>query len=145
MKYKNVFLIWLWANLIICVIGFILCPLYFISEDGLDVDYLDLFSAEGMVMGIGFLVTIPSLIILLVFHHFYSKYKIEKTSYISHYGLIIIIINCVYLITFVILTDEKISWGSIIIILLILTITIAAGLVSLYLDNKRRAKQININ
>lgn len=143
MKYRNIFRIWLWANMIICVTGFILCILYFISEVGLNIDYLDLFSAEGMVMGIGFLVTIPSLIILLVFHHFYSKSKIEKTNYLSHYGLIIIIINFIYLIAFVILTDETITWRSVIIILLILIITIGAGLVSLYLDNKRRAKQIN--
>ena len=143
MKYKNVFLIWLWANVIICVTGFISCTLYFISKDGLKVDYLDLFSAEGMVMGIGLLVTIPSLIILMVFHHFYSIYKIEKTNYLSHYSLIIIIINFIYLVAFVIITDEMITWRSIIIILPTLLITIGAGLVSLYLDNKRRAKRIN--
>ena len=91
MKSKNVFRIWLWANLMIAFGAFI-----FTFSQGESLK-------EGagtylLFLGIGFLFSVPSLIILMIFENFYPK-KNEGNNIVP-YILIILLINILYAIVY---------------------------------------------
>jgi hypothetical protein len=94
MKYKHVFKIWILANAFIAL-GIII---YLFANFGGPNDIDDL-SDPGMflfVAGVGVLISVPSLIIMMVFHHFYLEQKNNSGNYVQAYSILIIVINALY-------------------------------------------------
>ena len=94
MKPTNIFRIWLWADL---MIGFWSSIFYLIdnknsNDFGERTVYLFL-----VAIVIGFLFTIPSIMLLLVFQHYHTKNKGNATDIIKPYLLFIVFINVLYL------------------------------------------------
>jgi hypothetical protein len=92
MSYKNVFFIWLWADIILIVLALIFAIGIYVTDGNQSG------STEILLMAIayGFLLTVPSLLILLVFHYFFNTYASNTSNYKQPYLLLIISINIIY-------------------------------------------------
>ena len=130
MKSKNVFLLWLWANL---MIGF-WAGVFALTKEG---PMNDGFIMCLIVLGIGFLFTIPSLIVLMIFNHFYSQKNISN-NFIP-YVLIIVAINFLYFIIYYFSSSYnfEIRW------IAFFLLTTFCGLVALFIEYNK-AKKNNI-
>ncbi len=127
MKYINVFLVWLWADIILatgCVI-------------------FDFNNEIVSVIGIGFVCTLPSLVILIIVHTIFAKYNKSHSNYSTHYLLLIIGVNILYLI-FCFLTIGFAKWVSDAkFFILAFACTTLAGIISFFIEQKRiQAKRI---
>jgi hypothetical protein len=89
MRWKDVFLIWFWADLLIgagtAIAGF------FMSE--VDVDGFPMLLMVGIY---GLLITLPSLGVMCIFHAAYTYSNKPRQNYLVHYSLLIILINIAY-------------------------------------------------
>ena len=91
MKTINVFRIWLWANL---MIGFLFIVFLMFSK-------VFKFEDIGWILislSIGFILSLPSIIALMIFKYFYIKIN-SKNNFVP-YILVIITINVLYFITY---------------------------------------------
>ena len=91
MKSKNIFRIWLWGNL---MIGFWM-GVFKLFEGELVLDGIVIYF---LVIVIGFLFSVPSLIILMIFQNFYQKKNIENNY--APYVWVILLINFLYLLVY---------------------------------------------
>lgn len=89
MRWKDVFLIWFWANLLIGA-GTAIAALFMSDTD------VDGFPMILMVGIYGLLVTLPSLGIMCIFHAAYTYNNKLRQNYLVHYLLLIIFINIAY-------------------------------------------------
>ena len=88
-----------------------------------------------IVFGIGFLFTIPSLLILLIFRYFYSKNG--NLSNFVPYVLVIIFINFLYFITYYLSLDNfEIKWVA------FFLLSTFCGLVALFIEYNKVKKSI---
>ena len=129
MKAKNIFLLWLWANL---MIGF-WAGIFALTQEG---PMNDGFIMCLVVFGIGFLFTIPSLIVLMVFHAFYSNKN--SISSIIPYVLIIVFVNFLYFITYYFSYSYNFEMKWIAFFLL----STFCGLVALFIEHNKVKKSI---
>ena len=89
MKRINVFLIWLWANLMLGI-----CTIIYCISDSLFL--LDGFSGALGLMVYGFFFTIPSLVALVIFQYIYSSNKKSITNNLFPYLKVVLGINFTY-------------------------------------------------
>jgi sulfite exporter TauE/SafE len=92
MKYKHVFFIWLLADAFLAAGG--LCFLIYTAAT-------ESASDGGMVLlviGLGILVSLPSLIVMLVFHGIFTQNAANPANYFSPYIILIVSINILYLV-----------------------------------------------
>ena len=142
MKYKNVFLIWLWANVMLIVSAIILISLHYYLKDGMIDRLSGIYQNVFITSCLGFVSTIPSLILMLFFHLMYSKNKAEVSQYLRPYCILILSINLLYLLSYEIVFGLKRSWGGPITMPMIFILTNAAGLIGLYIEHNRIKKGI---
>ena len=95
MKLKNVFLIWLWANLMLAF-----CTVVYCTYDNLSVT--NGISNAFAYMVYGFIFTIPSLIALLIFQFVYSSNKKNKTNNLFPYLKVVLGINFTYFLIYLV-------------------------------------------
>ena len=141
MRYLNVFLIWLWANMILIVAAAILINLHYYIKEGTIGNHIGLYQSIGITIFAGFLLTIPSLILMLIFHLLYSKNKSEVKEYLKPYCVLILSINMLYLIPYQMVFGLERTWGGPITMPMIFFLTNAAGLVGLYIEHKKITKE----
>lgn len=91
MKYKQVFFIWLLADAFL-IIGLLCFGLYELLTGGSKSD-IEIFL---LVVGIGILASVPSLLIMLLFHFIYTRNVKDTQNYRLPYIALIIGINIVY-------------------------------------------------
>jgi sulfite exporter TauE/SafE len=92
MKYKHVFFIWLLADGFLAAGG--LCFLIYTAAT-------ESASDGGMVLlviGLGILVSLPSLIVMLIFHGIFTQNAANPANYFSPYIILIVSINILYLV-----------------------------------------------
>ncbi len=92
MKYKHVFFIWLLADAFLAAGG--LCFLIYTAAT-------EPASDGGMVLlviGLGILVSLPSLIVMLIFHAVFTQNAANPADYFSPYIILIVSINILYLV-----------------------------------------------
>ena len=142
MRYLNVFLIWLWANMILIISAFILINLHYYLKDGIIGKDIGLYQNIGITILIGFLLTVPSLILMLSFHFLYSKNKSDVKDYLKPYCILILSINLLYLIPYKMIFGLERLWGGHITLPMIFFLTNAAGLVGLYIEQKKIRKRV---
>ena len=130
MKLKNVFYIWLWANMMLMFCGFIYY--LFVSHGFSDVLSVTLFIT---VMGIMF--TIPSLVVLTLFHFSYSSSKKSKINNFYPYFNIILFINFIYLIIYLAIGGYQEIEG-----ILFFFLTTFCGIMALFIENDKVKKSI---
>ena len=142
MRYLNVFLIWLWANMILIVATILIIVLDYYLTEGVDGVYNYFYEKMIITIVLGFLFTIPSLILMLVFHLFYSKNNYRKKDYLKPYCILIFCIYCFYLFAYLVFFGLDHVWGNIITISFIFFLTIAVGLMGMYIEHKKIKKRI---
>jgi predicted neutral ceramidase superfamily lipid hydrolase len=95
MKYKHVFKIWILADaflaLSLTIYLFITIDQPLNSKDLSDPGFFIL------IIGWGVIVSIPSLIAMMIFHHFYLKKATGSSNYVTTYIIVILVINALYL------------------------------------------------
>jgi hypothetical protein len=89
MRYKDIFLIWLWADIIIGL-GTLLACLFTKNIANGEFDF------ALLIVGIGILFSLPSLAIMLIFHAIYSTNSNDKSNYLLPYTLLLLCINLGY-------------------------------------------------
>ncbi len=92
MKYKQVFFIWLLADVFL-LLG-LLCFVFYELFTGGNKNDTEIFL---LVAGYGILVSLPSLIIMLLFHFIFTKNAKDVNNYIVPYIALIISINILYM------------------------------------------------
>jgi hypothetical protein len=92
MKYKQVFFIWLLADAFLAAAGLCFIIYNAISSSGSDTSILLL------VIGLAFLITLPSLIVMLLFHAVFTKHAKKPANYGPPYIILIVSINILYLV-----------------------------------------------
>lgn len=92
-KYKDVFLLWFLADLILGV-GLFLTMFAINFSDGTKNNDYGMFL---FVLVYGLLISIPSLVAMLIFHYFYNQKSMLKKDYLKVYSLVILGINVVYM------------------------------------------------
>ncbi len=96
MKYKHIFLIWFWADVLLGF-GFILfsiVKLILYSPHNIEISSL---VGSTIVFGVmGVLYSLPSLLTMLGFHFIYDKYLRNSMNHIVYYLLVILFINSCY-------------------------------------------------
>ena len=142
MKYKNVFLIWLWANLILIVAAFVLINLHYYIKEEMSLRRFGHYESTRLIVFVGFVFTIPSLILMLFFHLIYSKNKSDVTEYLKLYCVLILSINIIYLFVCKLFLEIDDAWNGPITPTIICIITSAAGLAGLYIEHKKIKKRI---
>ena len=95
MKRINVFLIWLWANLMLGI-----CTIVYCISDSLFL--LDGFSGALGLMVYGFFFTIPSLVVLIIFQYVYSSSKKSITNNLFPYLKAVLFINLAYFLIYLV-------------------------------------------
>ncbi len=128
MKYKQVFFIWLLADAFLAAVG--LCFLVYIAVADSNSDSEIIL----LVIGIAFLLTLPSLIVMLLFHAVFAKYAKNPSNYASSYIILIVSINILYLVIDHIVFTMPGQFGYVYIG------TTAAGLLAFYLVDRRIKK-----
>ena len=91
MKYKQVFFIWLLADVFL-IIGVLCFGLYELLSGG-SIRDTEIFL---LMVAIGILASLPSLLIMLLFHLIYSRNAKDTQNYRMPYIALIISINIVY-------------------------------------------------
>jgi amino acid transporter len=87
MRWKDVFLIWLLADAFLAC-GVLVVSVLFQGPDSPDITFL-----LG-ILGIGFLLSLPSLAVMSIFYFIYKPYS--NSNYFLPYTLLILLINLVY-------------------------------------------------
>ncbi len=130
MKYKHVFLIWLLADIFLAT-GLLLIVLWNILSGG-DKDFDGLFF---LVIAYGVVISMPSLLILTVFHFIYNRRKKDPTAYTKPYITVIICINTLYFLStlYTRTLDAAFSWFYL--------CSTAAGLLAFYTVNRKIRKK----
>ncbi len=90
MKFKNVFQLWFWADLILAL-GVTIVALFIESGDFKDFGFLLLVYFYGAI------VSLPSLAAMLIFHAIYSANKSDTSNYVEVYSVVIVAINAIYM------------------------------------------------
>lgn len=93
MKYKQVFFIWLIADALIAA-GTACIGIYQELTGGASTEDAGIFL---LAVGIGILCSLPSLIIMLIFHAIYASNAKHPQDYVMPYVALIICINMLYL------------------------------------------------
>ena len=123
MKPKNIFRLWVWANL---MIGFWTAIFTFFQDE--------LFYNDAgiylLALGIGFVFSVPSLIILMIFQNFYTKKNVE-TNFVP-YILIIVLINFLYLVGYYI-SDKSYDLN----VIYFFFLTTFCGIVAFFIENNK--------
>jgi heme exporter protein D len=131
MKYKHVFLLWLWADLILGL-GTILTVLFMNITSGFaGGDYAMIL----WVVLFGVAVSIPSLIALLIIHSIYIKNSLLKLNYFNLYSIAILCINIIYSLSSYFIFDMK---GELNLLFFFSTL---AGFISLFLIRMKIKKE----
>ncbi len=93
MKYKDIFLVWLLAEIILAIGAFLAIIAQTIySSASFDRDYGMLL----LVVGLSLLWSSPSLVVMLGFHYYNSKKHPFQKNYFKTFSILIIVINIVY-------------------------------------------------
>lgn len=93
MKFKHVFFIWLLADLFLAV-GLFATMFTTLAKD-------ENFKDAGFLVAVvfyGVLLSLPSLVVLLIFHAIYSKQQRTIDEYVKTYCIVILTINVLYFI-----------------------------------------------
>jgi hypothetical protein len=132
MRWKDIFLIWVWANLLIGA-GTAIAA-FFMSD--MEVDAFPIILMVGIY---GLLITLPSLGIMCIFHAAYTYSNKLRQNYLVHYSLLIISINIVYWVVAVYMgrfyMDEMVT--------AFFLYTTFSGILALLLVNHRIKKRIS--
>jgi chromate transport protein ChrA len=131
MKYKHVFLIWLFADILL-VIG----SLVYATKDSLYGTTIFFGSFFGLLF------SLPSLIIMLLFHAIYTKHAKNPNNYVLPYSLLILIINIIYLLVGYLWPINYETIYSFYNFYKIFIATTLAGFVSFYLVNRKIKKEL---
>lgn len=123
MKFKHVFLLWFWADLILAI-GTLFVMIGINQFNG--VKNSD-FGMLLLVFGYGLVLSLPSLVTMLIFHYFYSQKSLLKKSYFKVYSLVVLSINIVYTFCSYAIFKMQGEFG------LLFIFTTISGLLSLYL------------
>ncbi|MBL0146404.1 MAG: hypothetical protein IPP48_12330 [Chitinophagaceae bacterium] len=131
MKYKHVFFVWLLADIILGAGSLIALLVSNISAGVHNGDY-------GMLLlvflyGLG--ISLPSLVIMLLFHYFYLKKSPLTIKYFRVYSLLILGINLLYLLVSYIVFKVQ---GEFFILYIFTTI---AGFIALFLIHQKIKKE----
>ncbi|MCY7293449.1 MAG: hypothetical protein LH615_14825 [Ferruginibacter sp.] len=137
MKYKNIFLIWLYADVILIICTLLSINLYDYFKRGVFVSGSISFKNILLIEGVGFIFTIPSLVFMLLFHLIYARSKNGSNSYVKPYILLIFCINFLYLIIFLILIGNKSFYENMFIVPCVFLVTTAAGFTAFYIEHKK--------
>ncbi|MBP6432025.1 MAG: hypothetical protein KA319_09670 [Ferruginibacter sp.] len=131
MKYKHVFFLWIWANLILAL-GALLTVFVVSLPFGSRNNDWGMFL---LVFAYGFFISLPSLVTMLCFHYFYSQKSILKKDYFKVYSLVILVVNVLYLLCsyFIFKMGGEFS--------LLYLFTTLAGFISLYLVHLKIKKE----
>lgn len=130
MKYKDVFKVWLYADVILMLL--VLVAAAVITGEGIDDGG---FVLLAVLVGAG--LSLPSLIALLCFHSWYSNKKEEKEKFVTSYVAAIISINILYFLISVFLFNIDIKPA------LLYLVTTGAGLISFYIVYKQINRRQN--
>ncbi len=123
MKYKHIFLVWFFAEIILAIAAFfVLLAQSIYSAGSFNRDYGMLL----LVVGLSLLWSSPSLIVLLGFNYFYTKKHPYQKSYFKIYSVLIIAINIVYALCSRFIFSMNVEF------LLYFIFTTIAGLLALY-------------
>lgn len=142
MKYASVIAIWLWANLILIITAPIIFFIHYYLKEETNGKLYDVFLHLIITTLFGFLVTIPSLIIRLVFHSFFSGRTLDVRDYLKLYCFLILFINVIYFVVFKLFYKPEYITGSFIQLPITYILTSAAGLVGLSIEYKRIKKRV---
>lgn len=123
MKYKDVFKIWLYANVILAI-GIAVFSFLTNGQNGV------IWSAL-LVTGILFFFSLPSLIALCCFHAWYSNKAEENGNFAASYIAAIVSINILYFLSSIIFFDIDFELA------LLYLATTAAGIISFYIVYKQ--------
>ena len=140
MKYASVIVIWLWANLILIISAPLIFFIHHNIKEGTFISTTQLFTNTMLSIYGGFVFTIPSLVIMLVFHLSYSRGSSYLKDYFKPYCFLILCINVIYFVVFKFFSKSEFIPESNIELLIICLITTAAGLGGLYIEHKRLTK-----
>jgi protein-S-isoprenylcysteine O-methyltransferase Ste14 len=130
MKYKHVFFIWLLADAFLAAGGLCFLAYTAVTESARDGEIFFL------VIGIGILFSLPSLIVMLIFHAVFTNNAKDPANYFSPYIILIVTINILYLVIGRIVFTMPGEFGYVYIG------TTLAGLLAFYLVD-RKIKKIN--
>ena len=144
MKYKNVFLIWLWADIILSISTLMGTKIYeYLQRNKFgsgNIDFKDLM----LIIGVGVIFTLPSLVVMLVFHLIYFQNKKIITNYIKPYLLLIFCINFLYLLVSIIFWGvNRVLIEEFILIPLFLFTTLA-GFTAFFIEHKKIQRIISL-
>lgn len=95
MKYKHVFFIWLIADALIAL-GTACIGIYEEFTGGSSTEDVGIYL---LAVGIGIACSLPSLIVMLLFHRIYTSNAKQPQDYVMPYVALIICINMLYLLT----------------------------------------------
>lgn len=137
MKYTHVVFIWLLADVLLGIGSFVYATRY--NEYGTTMLFWSV---------TGFIYSLPSLLIMLIFHIFYEKYAKNPANYVLPYSILILGINILYLSAgFIFSIDGSDSIYHFNSFYKIFIATTVAGFLSFYLVNmkiKKNNKHIQI-
>jgi hypothetical protein len=132
MKYKQVFFIWLLADAFLAAAGLCFIIYNAITASGSDT------SIFLLVLGLAFLITLPSLIIMLLFHAVFTKQAKNPANYGPPYIILIVSINILYLVIGHIVFTMPGEFGYVYIA------TTLAGLLAFYVVDRRIKKTTTV-
>jgi hypothetical protein len=133
MKYKHVFFIWLLADAFLAGVGVCFIIYTALTESRSDADIL------WLVIGFGILITLPSLIVMLIFHAIFIKNAKDPANYAAPYIILIVSINILYLVIGHIVFTMPGEFGYAYIA------TTVAGLLAFYLVDRKIKKNAAVN
>jgi hypothetical protein len=132
MKYKHVFLIWFWADLILAIVTGIVA--LFVGDRSSTFFSGDI-SMFFLEIAFGVYVSLPSLAVLLLLYYFYNKNSLLKKDYFKIYAILILCINLVYaMFSYGVFTMKR-EFG------LFYIFSTVAGLLALYLVDLKIKKE----
>ncbi len=127
MKYKNVFLIWLWADLFLIVVAVCFWLAGLIRDSVVSDD----FTIFLLAIGIGILFSLPSLVIMLLFHTVFIKKSKNPAAWFKPYLVLILAINILYFVIVKIAYDIENN------LMLFFLFSTISGLLALFLMSRR--------
>jgi sulfite exporter TauE/SafE len=133
MQYKHVFFIWLLADAFLAGAGVCFIIYTALTESPSDTGIL------WLVIGLGILITLPSLIVMLIFHAVFTKNTANPANYAAPYIILIVSINILYLVIghIVFTMPGEFGYGYI--------ATTLAGLLAFYLVDRKIKKNAAVN
>jgi len=133
MKYKHVFFIWVLADIFLAL-G-LLCFFIYEQTSSQTPDDLGMFLLVALY---GVCFSLPSLIVMLLFHFLFTKNAADKSNYKNPYLMLIVGINAAYLLIGMFIVGVTSEFN-----IFYLGSTLA-GLLSFYLVDKRIKKTITV-